>query len=114
MKKIPLSKRKHALVSDEDFERLAQLRWYASLDSRGTKWYAIRWRRVNGKQVKCRMHHAVLEVTPGTCALPPGYVVDHKDNNSLNNTRENLEIVTQAENMLRSAGWKKKGMKCST
>jgi len=106
MKRIPLSKQKFALVDDEDFERIAQLRWQASLESRGTKWYAIRRETIDGKVVKIRMHHFVLGIR--SHELPPGFVVDHKNHDSLDNRRENLEIITQRENMLRSKNWKRR------
>lgn len=104
MRKIRLTKGKYALVSDEDFERVNQYKWYASLESRGTKWYAVRRVTINGKKVKIRMHRFVL-------GLPPGKedprIVDHLNHNSLDNRRENLEVLeSQAENMHRSAGWK--------
>lgn len=103
MREIPLSKGMVALVSDEDYDRVSQFKWYASLESRGTKWYAVRKVTINGKRVKIRMHRFVA-------GLPPGEedkrVVDHKDHNSLNNQRENLEVIDQTENMHRSKGWK--------
>lgn len=114
---IRLSKGLYALVSAEDFDYLNQWSWYASNESRGTKWYAIR--RENG--VKIRMHRVVAErriaqgltnaATIGMSTIPEGFVVDHINHNSLDNRRENLEVITQAENMKRSPGWKKKGMK---
>lgn len=99
--------RKVALVSEEDFDFLSQWKWSASLESRGTKWYAIRWSRKeehgDGKRFKIRMHRVVAErMGP----LADGQVIDHLDANSLNNQRYNLEPVTQVENMDRSKGWK--------
>lgn len=124
MKFVPLTKGKFALVSDADYSRVRKFKWCASLESRGTKWYAIRWETIQTvehvctrggietfivvkKRVKVRMHHFILGLRPHE--LPHGHVVDHVDGNSLNNMRSNLEVVTQTENMRRVAGWKKKG-----
>lgn len=106
MKQIRLSKGLFALVDDIYFEWLNQWKWCASEESRGTKFYAIR--RKNG--VKIRMHHQIMWEN-GYAFPKPGFVVDHINHNSLDNRRENLEIVTQTENMNRSRGWKKKGQK---
>lgn len=102
-KKIKLTQGRYALVSDEDFERVSALKWCASLESRGTKTYAIRWE----KRTKIRMHRFILGLPPGKFD-PEERVVDHINHDPLDNRRENLEIVTQEENMNRSAGWRKK------
>lgn len=114
MKQIRLSKGLYALVDDEDYDYLMQWSWYASNESRGTKWYAIR--RENG--VKIRMHRAVIErprkvwegidFSIAQTYIAKGMVVDHINHNSLDNRRENLEIITQRENMKRSPGWKQR------
>lgn len=107
MKEIKLTKGLVAWVDDEDFERVNALKWCASIESRGTKVYAVRWqKREDGTPYKVRMHRFILDLPPGS--LTPDLVVDHLDGNSLNNCRDNLEKITQAENMKRSAGWKKK------
>lgn len=103
---IPLTQGKFAKVSPEDFERVSQFKWHASHESRGTKWYAVRWKWVNGRRYKIRMHRFILDLPPGI--LDEDRVVDHCNHDPLDNRRENLEIITQAENMRRSAGWKKK------
>lgn len=107
MKKIKLSKGLFALVSDEDFERVNAYKWCASHESRGTKHYAIRRVTVHGKRVKVRMHRFIL----GLSHMSP-LIVDHLDGDGLDNRRENLEVVTQTENMRRVKTWKKKGMRC--
>jgi len=109
MKEINLTGGLTALVSDEDFEFLSKWKWYASVESRGTKTYAIRWSRKEehgeSKRFKIRMHRVVSERALNR-KLSSEEVVDHLDHNSLNNTRENLEAITQIENMERSPGWK--------
>lgn len=110
MKEVQLTQGLTALVDDEDFERVNAFDWCASLESRGTKHYAVRWSKVieqaGAKRFKVRMHHFVLGVSSST--LPPGHVVDHVNHNSLDNRKCNLEVITQEENMRRSNGWKKK------
>lgn len=106
MKQIRLTQGLFALVDDSDYDFLMQWKWSASQESRGTKWYAVR--RDNG--VKIRMHRAIVERRG--VKIPPGYVVDHINHNSLDNRFSvNLEVITQVENMLRSPRWKKKGIK---
>lgn len=102
MKQIRLSKGLYTIVSPEDFEFLDSFSWCASHESRATKWYAIRFE--NKKKV--RMHRLIAERVFGE--IPEGYVVDHINHNSLDNRRENLEVITQSENMKRSPGWKKR------
>lgn len=40
--------------------------------------------------------------------IPAGYVIDHIDNNSQNNTKENLQILTIRENLLKNSSEKYK------
>lgn len=104
MKKIKLTKGKVALVSNEDFDRVNAFKWTASQESKGgAKWYAVRRVTLDGKRVKIRMHRFILDVPPGTL---DSRVVHHKDDDGLNNQRENLEIVaSNHENMKYSPGW---------
>lgn len=112
MKQIRLSKGLFALVDDIDHDWLNQWKWHASNESRGTKWYAVRFKKIGGKRVKIRMHREVVERMLVDYhyhdGIPLRSVVDHINHNSLDNQRENLRIVTQRENMLASPGWKRK------
>lgn len=107
MRRVKLTQGKQALVDDEDFERVNAYKWCASLESRGTKFYAIRWEVKNGIRCKIRMHRFVLGLPPGLLDAE-NRVVDHLNHASLDNRKENLEVITQEENMRRSPGWRKK------
>ena len=91
MKRIPLTHGKFALVDDGDYEDLSQFRWFA--DRGRNTFYAARNIRVGKKQIIERMHRRVLGLKFGD-----GRIADHKDENGLNNQRDNLRIATKAEN----------------
>ena len=79
MKTIPLTQGYVALVDDEDYEQVAQFKWYA-YGGRHTV-YARNW----GQGTL----HKFLTGWP---------LVDHRDLNGLNNTRANLRPATTAQN----------------
>ena len=92
MREIPLTQGKIALVDDADFERVNAHKWYAQ--KRGSEgnviWYAYRRFRVrkSAKWGHIAMHKFLT-----------GYkLTDHADNDGLNNQRENLRQVTDAQN----------------
>ena len=66
-----------------------------SVNSSGYKLVQI---KVNGKIKSCTIHSLVAQAFLGH--IPKGFksVVDHIDNNPLNNEASNLQIITQREN----------------
>ena len=82
---------KWAKVDDEDFDFVNRFRWSAK-EVRRNRCYAVR--RENGKYIY--MHKFIVARYQ---IIPPGHVVNHMDNDGLNNQRsENLEVVTGREN----------------
>src|SRR5690242_802119 len=90
MKKIPLSGKnaegKYILVDNCDFDLAAQHKW--NLDPQG---YAMTHIRIYGSDMRVRIHRYLLNP-------PTEYDVDHKNNDKLDNRRENLRVCHYREN----------------
>lgn len=83
---IQLTQGKVATIDLADLPRVQEHYWYA--DFTGQRWYVSSAR---GKKGKIRLHRFLTNA-------PRGALVDHKDNDGFNNRRENLRIVTKAQN----------------
>ena len=89
MKQIPLTQGRFALVDDDDYDDLAQLRWTAG----GKKgYYAVRNFYINGKRMAELMHRRILAVTSSLD-------VDHINHNTIDKRKENLRVCTRSENL---------------
>jgi hypothetical protein len=87
--KIPLSMGFVALIDDDDYEVIASMNWRVS--GAGTK----RVYAVTGTKPAVYMHRLITE-------CPPGFVVDHLNEDGLDNRRCNLRVCTHRENIARS------------
>lgn len=91
MKKIFLTQGKFALVDDDKYDELMQWKWYAQKD--GLTYYARRDVRFSkSKKISVSMHQHLIGCVKGK-------VIDHKNNNGLDNQFGNLRHVTQAQNL---------------
>lgn len=95
-KEIPLTQGKVAIVDDADFEWLSQWKWCYHRDRAG--------RGIADGKGSAKMHFMHNYIMQP----PPGFVVDHIDNDPLNNQRSNLRICTQAENLRNRRGFSTK------
>lgn len=89
MRKIFLTRGKVALVSDQDYLKVAVYLWHAAKGKR--TWYAVRGVRKAGKMTRVYMHREI-------CSAPRKIPVDHRDQNGLNNQRRNLRLATRSKN----------------
>ena len=93
MKTITLQNGGETAVSDEDFDRLTRHRWSRTKIAHKTGWVGYYVCRIEGHNVrKVFMHREIL-------GAGPRELVDHKDRNGLNNTRENLRLADRQRNM---------------
>ncbi|MGB8225875.1 MAG: AP2/ERF family transcription factor, partial [Sedimentisphaerales bacterium] len=121
-RKIYLTKGKYAMVSPEDFEEVNKHKWRV-VNNHNETYYAVRMTYPCGRKKLVMMHREIMKLPPfdsfgGSAVLTTGkaqdrlaggrpfdsahgrgrLVIDHGDGDGLNNTRENLSIVTAAEN----------------
>lgn len=89
-KEIELTQGYKALVDDEDYEYLSQFKWRYHGDG-----YAV---GANKKVSYLNMHRIILERKLGR-ELTKDENTDHRDLDKLNNTRDNLRLATQSQNM---------------
>ena len=93
MKQIPLTQGKFALVDDDIYDLIGNLKW--CLQKGRTVLYATRHssRKLPEKRHTIWMHHLVIGKPT------KGMMIDHIDGNGLNNQRSNLRIVTNRQNL---------------
>lgn len=92
MKEINLTQGQVTRISDDKFEELNQYKWYALWNGHTRSFYAVRNKRLGGKQIGLRMSRVILNA-------PPGMVVDHINGDTLDNQNENLRIITNRQNI---------------
>lgn len=92
MKEITLTKGFKAIVDDNDFNTLNAFKWKVQVSKHSC--YANRVDYSSGKPKIIYMHRFIKGVDD------KNLVVDHKDHNGLNNTRENLRICSKSENAM--------------
>ena len=97
MKKIRLTKGYEALVDDQDFPELNSFRWQAMMGG-GRNIYAKR-RGKKGEPITVLMHRYLF-------GSPLERDVDHINHDTLDNRRENLRVITHAENLSNRRPWK--------
>jgi hypothetical protein len=91
-RQIPLTQGQFAIVDVEDYEKLAEFKWFAAKGGRTL--YAERMAKSEDgkrKQHNVKMHRQILNV-------PEGQFVDHINHNGLDNRKANLRIVTMEQN----------------
>jgi hypothetical protein len=89
MKEIQLTQWKAALVDDDDFDELSKYKWYAH--KKWERFYAGRKMAIEWRNKTILMHNFIMKT-------PKWMLTDHKDNNWLKNTRENLRICNASQN----------------
>src|SRR5215469_10687531 len=93
MKTILLTKGQVTFVDDADFEWLSQFNWCAWLSPKSSKFYAVRrGHKADGESTTVLMHRQILGLRRGDSRYG-----DHRDLNTLNNTRDNLRIATPSQ-----------------
>ena len=101
----PIHLCKYALVSDEDYEWISKHTWHVYTKPGYSMRYTSRAGGV--KRTAIYMHREILEAKNGE-------IVDHINRNVLDNTRENLRVVTAQQSVCnRRVLRTKKGVKCS-
>lgn len=92
MKLIHLSQGQFTVVDDRDFSLVNQFQWYTRKRSDGKGFYVVfMGTKPDGKPGQIFMHNLIMKPEPG-------FRIDHRDGNGLNNTRLNLREATQQQN----------------
>lgn len=88
-----------AIVDARDSRWARRWKWRAKYDKRGRKVYATRKTHVGGKQVRLYLHKEILKRAGKLPPTPWHIIGEHKDGNSLNCRRANLEWFTRTQNV---------------
>jgi len=78
MRKIDVGQGYHAIIDDDDFERVSKVKWWLVRDP--NNFYAKRNVKIDGKWTTQTLHSFILNV-------PRSTRIDHKDHDGLNNQK---------------------------
>lgn len=94
MRLIKLTQGKFARVSERDYKHLSQWRWYAWKHPRTGCWYAKRNQYIGDYR------HTVVDMAREILGLVrgDGVIADHRNGDTLNNTRSNLRKADRFQN----------------
>jgi len=90
MKKIPLTQGKYALVDDADYELVSQYKWYYA------NGYAQRSEYIGGGRKNHKVK--VQQMQRLIMGSPEGKMVDHRNQDTLDNRKSNLRICDRCDN----------------
>lgn len=90
MRTIELTQGYEALIDDDDYDRVSQYNWCASVrDSRVYAQHSVKLS--GGAYTQESLHRFIMNATKGT-------LVDHIDRNGLNNQKSNLRVCDHKQN----------------
>ena len=91
---VPLTQGLVAVVDADDAYLICGTAWYARKSKDGLNWYATAtfFDPAKGRYVPVQMHRLIMNA-------PDGVLIDHWDNDGLNNRKRNLREATHAQNI---------------
>jgi len=90
-RRIPLGEDRYTLVDQQDYYRLNKFHWVAK--GKGELIYVVRLICKKDEAVKfVRMHREIMN-------HPDGLLVDHRNNQTMDNRRDNLREATSSQNL---------------
>jgi len=91
-RKIYLGQGEYTIVEPPDYYAYGKYKWILSAD--GNNYYAVREAKIGPKRTKIvSLHREIMNA-------PKGILVDHQNNNGLDNRRANLRLATYSQNAI--------------
>lgn len=94
VKKITITQGYETIVDEENFKYLSDCKWCVCIKPNNKYAHRRIWDKETKKGKIQYLHHLVIGYPP------PGFVVDHINQNGLDNRKENLRFVTKSINGL--------------
>lgn len=92
---IPLTRGMVAVIDDADAELARQYKWYAH-KRRGMYYAATNQQLPDGRRITISLHRLIIGAAEGV-------LVDHHDNDTMNNRRGNLRFCSRGQNKQNSS-----------
>lgn len=100
-RRIPLANmNKHTIVDAEDFHELSQYVWWAGRAGQQYSAFRLTPGRIMKKTIYMHRQIMALQLNTKHSKQSAKVLVDHKDRDSLNNTRVNLRLATERQNTM--------------